>query len=405
MKDWKKEKIGDNFLVTDYVANGSFASLSENVTYINTPDYAILVRTTDNTKKWNGNYVYVNKNSFDFLKKSRLFLDDLIIANVGDPGKAFLCPDLKQPMTLGPNSILVRPLDKNKIFNKYFYYYTTSKIGQCQIQDICSATAQKKFNKTSYRGLDFSFPPLPQQQKIAKILDATDELRQNDKKIIAKYDELTQVLFLDMFGDPVSNPKGWEKVSGKIVFKLVGGAAFKSSDYSSTGLPLIRIGTVNKAYFDNSQLAFLPKSFENTHSRYIVYPNDLLITLTGTVGKDDYGNAFALTYEYEKYLLNQRVAKICSSDNYNLVFLKFFLKQKKVKNELIGVSRGVRQANLSNEDFYKLEVINPSIDLQNQFAERVALIEEQKAIAQKSLEKSEVLFNSLLQKAFKGELV
>lgn len=277
--------------------------------------------------------------------------------------------------------------------------------GLNEIIHTLSGSTIKGIRKEDLTEMKLNLPPLPQQQKIANILDAADALRQNNKALIAKYDELTQALFLDMFGDPVSNSKGWKKVSGKIVFKLVGGAAFKSSDYTLVGLPLIRIGTVNKGYFDNSQLAFLPKSFEETHLRYIVYPNDLLITLTGTVGKDDYGNAFTLSYEYEKYLLNQRVAKICSSDNYNLVFLKFFLKQKKVKNELIGVSRGVRQANLSNEDFYKLEVINPSIDLQNQFAKRVAVIEEQKTIAQKSLEHSESLFNSLLQKAFKGELV
>jgi type I restriction enzyme S subunit len=290
-----------------------------------------------------------------------------------------------------------------EINSEYVGRFLQSKFSY--LRENCTGATIPHLSRPILEGIQIPFPPLPQQQKIANILDAADALRHNDKALIAKYDELTQALFLDIFGDPVSNPKGWEKVSGKIVFKLVGGAAFKSSDYTLAGLPLIRIGTVNKGYFDNSQLAFLPKSFEETHSRYIVYPNDLLITLTGTVGKDDYGNAFTLSYEYEKYLLNQRVAKICSSDNYNLVFLKFFLKQKKVKNELIGVSRGVRQANLSNEDFYKLEVINPSIDIQNQFAERIALIEEQRVLAQKSLEKSEELFNSLLQKAFKGELL
>jgi type I restriction enzyme S subunit len=246
---------------------------------------------------------------------------------------------------------------------------------------------------------------LPQQQKIAAILDAADALRQNDKALIAKYDELTQALFLDMFGDPVSNPKGWKKTTGKKVFKLIGGAAFKSTDYSNDGIPLIRIGAVNKGYFDNSQLVFLPEDFNSRYEKYLVYPNDLLITLTGTVGKDDYGNAFSLENDFEKYFLNQRVAKITLDEFYNYTFIKFYLKQKRVKSELIGVSRGVRQANISNEDFYKLEVIQPSINIQNQFAERVALIEEQKAIAQASLVKSEELFNSLLQKAFKGELV
>jgi type I restriction enzyme S subunit len=291
----------------------------------------------------------------------------------------------------------------DKIIQKYLLHYL--RANEHKIAALGTGSTFKAITISELKKLQIPLPPLPQQQKIANILDAADALRQKDKALLAKYDELTQALFLDMFGDPVSNPKGWEKVNGKIVFKLIGGAAFKSSDYVNSGVPLIRIGTVNKGYFDNSQLTYLPTEFLEAHKKYIVYPNDLLITLTGTVGKDDYGNAFSLESEFEKYFLNQRVAKIILSVRYDYTFVKFLLKHKRIKSELIGVSRGVRQANLGNEDFYKLEVISPSISLQNQFAERVQVIEQQKAIAQQSLEKSEALFNSLLQKAFKGELV
>jgi type I restriction enzyme S subunit len=112
-----------------------------------------------------------------------------------------------------------------------------------------------------------------------------------------------------------------------------------------------------------------------------------------------------LENEYSRYFLNQRVAKIELDKNYDYTFIKFFLKHKRVKSVLIGVSRGVRQANISNEDFYKLEVIKPSITLQNQFAEKILLIEQQKELAKQELKESEDLFNCLLQKAFKGELV
>ena len=294
-------------------------------------------------------------------------------------------------------------LPSNKHVPKYLYYFLKSI--RKKIVSEAYGGAQPHISQGYVKDLEIPLPPLPQQQKIANILDAADALMQNDKALIAKYDELTQALFLDMFGDPVSNPKGWKKATGKKVFKLIGGAAFKSTDYSNDGIPLIRIGAVNKGYFDNSQLVFLPEDFNSRYEKYLVYPNDLLITLTGTVGKDDYGNAFSLENDFEKYFLNQRVAKITLDEFYNYTFIKFYLKQKRVKSELIGVSRGVRQANISNEDFYKLEVIQPSIKIQNQFAERVAVIEEQKAIAQASLMKSEELFNSLLQKAFKGELV
>jgi len=371
-----------------------------------------VLRTTNFTNEGFIDYTKVVKRDIEQKKidAKRLHRGDIIIEKSGgsptQPVGRVVYFDSEEIYLCNNFTAILRP-KKEQVFPKYLQYilFVGHQFGLTSaFQNKTTGIINLQLPKY-LEGIQIPLPPLPQQQKIANILDAADALRQNDKVLIAKYDELTQALFLDMFGDPVSNPKGWEKVSGKKVFKLVGGAAFKSTDYTIIGLPLIRIGTVNKGYFDSAQLTFLPKSFEESHSRYIVYPNDLLITLTGTVGKDDYGNAFALTYEYEKYLLNQRVAKICNSDSYNLVFLKFFLKQKKVKNELIGVSRGVRQANLSNEDFYKLEVISPPLNIQNQFAERVALIEEQKCVAQASLAKSEELFNSLLQKAFKGELV
>ena len=104
-KVYPSKKIGELCLTTDYVANGSFAALKENVTYLDRPDYAILVRLTDYTKGWNGKYVYVSQEAYKFLSKSEVFPGDIVVANVGDPGKVFIVPDLGKPMTLGPNSI------------------------------------------------------------------------------------------------------------------------------------------------------------------------------------------------------------------------------------------------------------------------------------------------------------
>ena len=78
------------------------------------------------------------------------------------------------------------------------------------ILNVGDRAAQAGFNKGDLEGFEFSLPPLDQQKKIAAILDAADAYRQKTKALIEKYDELTQSLFLDMFGDPVTNPKGWE---------------------------------------------------------------------------------------------------------------------------------------------------------------------------------------------------
>ena len=157
-------KIKDFCLVTDFVANGSFASLKENVKYLDDEDYAILVRFTDYVKKWKSKFKYVSLKSYNFLKHSSLQPGDLIMSNVGDPGQVFILPDLGKPMTLGPNSILIRP-EKHITNSKFLFYYFQSTKGINQIKKIITSTAQSKFNKTSFRDLEINLPSLADQKK------------------------------------------------------------------------------------------------------------------------------------------------------------------------------------------------------------------------------------------------
>lgn len=269
-----------------------------------------------------------------------------------------------------------------------------------------NAEQHKRYWISTYANFEIPLPPLATQKRIAEILDAADALRRKDQELLKKYDELAQAIFIDMFGDPVKNEKGWDVNKGRDVVKVLGGAAFKSTDYKDDGIPLIRIGTINKGYFDKSQIVFLPSDFAITHERYIVKPKDLLITLTGTVGKDDYGNVYVMEDHFDQYLLNQRVAKLIVKQDYLMTrFFEFLLKQKEVKAELTGVSRGVRQANISNEDIYNLDVISPPMALQNDFVERINNVYGLMETSTNSSLVSDILFNSLIQKAFNGELV
>ena len=106
-------------VVTDYVANGSFASLAKNVKYKETEDVAILIRLVDYNNGFKNNFVYIDEHAYEFLAKSKLFGDEIIISNVGiNVGTVFRCPHLKYKMSLGPNAIMVRFAGNND-----FYYY------------------------------------------------------------------------------------------------------------------------------------------------------------------------------------------------------------------------------------------------------------------------------------------
>ena len=152
---WKVGKITDiGCLITDYVSNGSFASLKQNVHLYETKEYAQFIRNTD--LKTNTFSVYVDKHSYDFLSKSTLYGNEIIISNVGDVGSVHLCPKLDIPMTLGNNIIMLRPNEKE--YNYFLYLWFKYFSGQGLIQGIKGGSAQPKFNKTDFKNLPLLIP-------------------------------------------------------------------------------------------------------------------------------------------------------------------------------------------------------------------------------------------------------
>ena len=148
-------KIGNlPIFITDYVANGSFASLKENVTLLDEPSFAYFIRNTDlKSGKFN---VFVDEHSYNFLAKSSLYGNEIIVSNVGDIGSVFLCPFLNKPMTLGNNVIMIRPRKKELLY--FMFIWLKWFDGQQLIQGIKGGSAVSKFNKTEFKNIVINIP-------------------------------------------------------------------------------------------------------------------------------------------------------------------------------------------------------------------------------------------------------
>ena len=296
---------------------------------------------------------------------------------------------------------ILKPV-KERADLKFLYY---------KMQTISLDTdLHKRYWISTYSQLQIPLPPLPQQQKIANILDAADAIIQNDKALIAKYDELTQALFLDMFGDPVSNPKGWEiknieqiTKSGKSSIKRgpFGGALKKEIFVEDGYLVYEQFHALNND-FSRSRY-FIDENKFNELKGFEVHPNDIIISCSGVY----LGKLAIVPKGARKGIINQALLKITLDESkMKNDFFVFLFSHKNFREKYFDANRGAGIPNFPPmSEFKKFPFITPPMNLQNQFVERVAVIEEQKAIAQMSLEKSEELFNSLLQKAFKGDLV
>ncbi len=196
---WETAKIKDVAkVVTDYVANGSFASLAENVTYRSEEDVAVLIRLVDYNNDFKGDFVFIDEHAYEFLSKSKLFGGEIIISNVGaNVGTVFRCPVLKYKMSLAPNAIMVQ-------FNgndSFYYHWLKGHYGQKMLKSIVTGSAQPKFNKTNFRDMLVPVPPIEVQNKIASLLDAIEYKIAQNTAINENLEQQAQALFKAWFVD------------------------------------------------------------------------------------------------------------------------------------------------------------------------------------------------------------
>lgn len=242
-------------------------------------------------------------------------------------------------------------------------------------------------------------PAIDAQRYILEIIHKSRNVLETRKIQLQKLDMLVRARFVEMFGDPNINSKKWNECPLSKKLNVLGGYAFKSDQFDEKGgIPVLRIGNINAGYFKPVNMVYWQK--DESLERYVMYPGDLVMSLTGTVGKDDYGNVCILDDDYEMYYLNQRNAKLEIKEGIDKYYLSQLLKFEQIKKRLTGISRGVRQANISNKDILNLVVPIPPLELQNQFADFVKHVDKSKDSVQKALDEAQLLFDSLMQQYF-----
>ena len=265
--------------------------------------------------------------------------------------------------------------------NRFLYYFCITY----NFLKHNKATTLPSLTKADLLKIKIPLPPLSEQRKIAAILDAADQLRQKDQQLIEHYTRLGQALFLEMFGDPVGNPMGWEmSLFSKVVENLDSKRVpIKQSDreslqgefpyYGATGI----VDHINDYIFDGQHL-LIAEDGKNLVNR----KKPIAWIVTG------------------KFWVNNHAHIVKSNNSTNLRYLEYHLNQMDLSQYVTGID----QFKMNKSNLNRIPVMLLPITLQNQFAQHIEAIEQQKQSAQSSLEKSEALFNSLLQRAFKGEL-
>ena len=373
-----------------------------------------VIRTTNFT---NSGKIDINKGialreiSDKKIQEKRLIYGDVIVEKSGgspeQPVGRVVFFDIKNDVWLCNNfTSVLRPKQGN--YPKYcFYgmYYLYKNKAVLKFQNKTTGIINLKLNDYLIN-VQIFLPPFETQKKIADVLDKAQELIDKRKEQIQKLDEFVQSVFWEMFGDFVGD-NNWNV--GKIIDFCIDkkdikcgpfGTQLNRSEYKKDGIPLWGIPQIN-SNFKNKPVDYLSTDKAIQLDEYSVIPFDILMSRKGTIGK-----CSLYPSNLEKGIMHSDVLRIrVNRDLINPVFLCYQLRFcKQVAKQIEMVSDGAIMAGINVGKLKSIIVFNPPYQLQNQFAQIVEKTEQQKTLMQQSLTEMENNFNSIMQRAFKGEL-
>jgi type I restriction enzyme S subunit len=298
------------------------------------------------------------------------------------------------------NQRIVKLIPKNGIDPQWFYWQITNII--LDIERMGKWALVNNVSITDLKDLEIPLPPLPIQKRIAEILDAADALKRKDQALLKKYDELAQAIFIDMFGDPVKNEKGWEvKKLKDICIKITDGTHFSPPNQPS-GIPYITAKHLKQDVVDFycNPTYISQKDHEEIFSRCTPVQSDVLYIKDGATT----GVAAVNEYDFEFSMLSSLALIKPNKTLLNSYYLSCFLNNDIVKQELIrSYMAGAAIKRFTLDKINKFEIMLPPIELQNSFETKWKKLRQ--SILHVKDSRSNDLFQTLIQKAFKGELV
>ena len=247
-------------------------------------------------------------------------------------------------------------------------------------------------------------PSLLKQRRIAEILDKADALRAKRRAALAQLDTLTQSIFLDMFGDSATNPKGWhEVVLGAYTSKIGSGATPLGGEaaYKKDGIALIRSMNVRDGRFSQDGLAFIDAQQAARLDGVVVEPNDVLLNITGA----SVARVCRAPRDVLPARVNQHVAIIRPTSSFDLRFLEQCLLFPSMKRRLLRIAgAGATREAITKDAIERLTVIQPPRNEQDRFADMLVACHGLEVAQGRHLMAADALFSSLQHRAFRGDL-
>jgi type I restriction enzyme S subunit len=393
--EWEEKRIGECIeLLTDYHANGSYEKLKENVELLDTPNFAIMIRTTNfEQNDFIKNLIYITEDAYDYLKKSKVYEDDIIINKIANAGATYIMPKIEQPVSLGMNIFLLRA--KSAINKKFLF--SKIKWEEYRLKALSSGTSTKTITKDDVRGFKLNLPSKPEQEKIASFLTSVD----------TKIEQLTKKeILLQEYKKGVMN----KIFNQEIRFKADDGSEFSDWEQKALGSYLKHKSIKNKDKSIDLVLSVSNKKGFITQDEqfdgYEVASKDT--SNYKIVKKEEYAynpsrinvGSVARLQNFDKGIVSPMYVIFKLTNELNPIFFDNLYQTHRFKHLIkIGCSGSVRNS-LNFNDMANFRVKIPCIKEQTKIANFLSSIDKKIENTKNVLEKTKEFKKALLQQMF-----
>jgi len=295
--------------------------------------------------------------------------------------------------------------DQSELDPRYLVHYLRQeRIRKEGERKMTGSAGQRRVPVHFLANLNVPLPPLPEQRRIAAILDKADELRAKRRAALKKLDELTHSIFLDMFGDPATNPKGWPiKQLGDVATEVYRYPTYYDIEYVVDGVPEVRGELLNadgSIATDRARLRFISPQTSARFPKTVLAAGDLIMTVRGTIGKIG-----LVPPDLAGANITANLIRIAFDHNrLDPVFAWHSTQTSSFKAQLLAACSSTTILTIKAPDLRRIRIALPPIDLQRKFAERVKVLKTVEASQTTSQRALDALFASLQHRAFRGGL-
>ena len=332
--------------------------------------------------------------------------DDVLVATVRpNLNGAALVNSAHHGMTASTGYCVLRP-DKDKLDSRFLFHWVKTGVFVQRMVDVATGANYPAVSDAKIKASKIPLPPLPEQKRIAGILDAADALRAKRREALAQLDTLLQSTFLDMFGDPVTNPMGWEvkPLNELLGEKFTNGAYYPKDAYSSVGTRMVHMANAFYGVVNPNEVKRVDAPLADIE-KYGLLPTDILVSRR-SLNYEGSAKPCLIPETDEPLIFESSLIRVRPDRERVLtIYLFHYLLNDRARAKYVfplvtrSTISGISQSNLM-----KVKVVLPPLDLQHRFAAIVKSVEQQKASQRAHLAELDTLFASLQSRAFRGDL-